>query len=165
MVRMVYGDGYKVAAGTWATDVKIGLGRARVDVAAQVKLRQFKVGWPVGFRQMQPFGPWEPRTGATYWERHQAVVEALAGETLGVSGPFLLKPATSCARPLLSLARQNQPWLFRLKPGTDFYDYNWNMASIIDTSASRGMALAADPSGEYLWATQPNEVWRSMCPG
>ncbi|MCJ7514516.1 MAG: hypothetical protein MUO89_00895 [Dehalococcoidia bacterium] len=165
VVRMVYGDGYKVTAGTWATDAKIGLGRARVDVAAQVRLRQFQVGWPVGFRQMQPYGPWEPRTASTYWERHQAVVEALAGEVLDVSGLYLLKPPTSCSRPLLSLARQNQPWLFRLKPGTDFIDYNWNKASFIDTSASRGMALAADPNGEYLWATQPNEVWRTQCPG
>jgi hypothetical protein len=165
VVRMVYGDGYRQTAGTWATDAKIGLGRARVDVAAQVRLRQFTVGWPVGFRQMQPWGPWEPRTASTYWERHQAVIDALAGETLDVSGPYLLKPATSCARPLLSLARQNQPWLFRLKPGTDFYDYNWNKASTMESSASRGMALAADPSGEYIWATQPDEVWRTPCPG
>jgi len=168
VVRMVYGDGYRQAAGTWATDAKIGLGRARVDVAAQVRLRQFSTGWPVGYRQMT----WEQKAAwsrqvksSTYWERLAAVYEALAGETLDVSGPFLLKPATSCARPLLSLARQNQPWLFRLKPGTDFYDYNWNKASIIDTSASRGMALAADPSGEYIWATQPTEVWRALCPG
>jgi hypothetical protein len=165
VVRMVYGDGYKVAAGTWAEDAKIGLGRARVDVAAQVKLRQFQVGWPVGFRQMQPYGPWKPFTASTYWERHQAVVEALAGEALDVSGPYLLKPATSCSRPLLSLARQNQPWLFRLKPGTDFIDYNWNKASFIDTLASRGMALAADPNGEYIWAAQPDEVWRTPCTG
>jgi hypothetical protein len=165
VVRMVYGDAYKVAAGTWATDAKIGLGRARVDVAAQVKLRQFAVGWPVGFRRLQPFGPWEPRTASTYWERHQAVVEALAGETLDVSGPYLLKPATSCSRPLLSLARQNQPWIFRLKPGTDFIDYNWNKASTMESSASRGIALAADLNGEYIWATQPDEVWRTPCPG
>lgn len=165
VVRMVYGDGYKVAAGTWAEDAKIGLGRARVDVAAQVRLRQFQVGWPVGFRQMQPYGPWKPFTASTYWERHQAVYEALAGETLDVSGPYLLKPATSCSRPLLSLARQNQPWLFRLKPGTDFIDYNWNKASFIETQASRGIALAADPNGEYIWATQPNEVWRAACVG
>jgi hypothetical protein len=165
VVRMVYGDGYKVAAGTWATDAKIGLGRARVDVAAQVRLRQFQVGWPVGFRQMQPYGPWAPRTASTYWERHAAVYEALAGETLDVSGPYLLKPATSCSRPLLSLARQNQPWLFRLKPGTDFIDYNWNKASFIDTLASRGIALAADSNGEYIWAAQPNEVWRTPCTG
>jgi len=165
VVRIVHGDGYKVTAGQWATDAKIGLGRARVDVAAQVRLRQFKVGWPVGFRRMQPFGPWEPRTASTYWERHAAVYEALAGETLDVSGPFLVKPPTSCSRPLLSLARQNQPWIFRLKPGTDFIDYNWNKASFIETSASRGMALAADPNSEYIWATQPNEVWRTPCPG
>ena len=165
VVRMVYGDGYKVTAGLWATDAKISLGRARVDVAAQVRLRQFQVGWPVGFRQMQPFGPWEPRTASTYLERYHAVYEALAGETLDVSGPFLLKPPTSCSRPLLSLARQNQPWLFRLKAGTDFIDYNWNKASFIEASASRGMALAADPGSEYIWATQPNEVWRAQCPG
>jgi hypothetical protein len=165
VVRMIYGDGYKVSAGTWATDAKIGLGRARVDVAAQVRLRQFQVGWPVGFRQMQPYGPWEPRTASTYWERHQAVVEALAGEALAVSGPYLVKPPTSCSRPMLSLARQNTPWIYRLKPGTDFIDYNWNKASFIDTGASRGMALAADPNSEYIWATQPNEVWRTQCPG
>ena len=165
VVRMVYGDGYRQAAGTWATDAKIGLGRARVDVAAQVRLRQFNVGWPVGFRRMQPYGPWEPRTASTYWERHQAVIEALAGEVLDVSGPYLVKPPTSCSRPLLSLSRQNQPWIFRLKPGTDFFDYNWNKASTMESSASRGMALAADPSGEYIWATQPDEVWRTPCPG
>jgi hypothetical protein len=165
VVCMVYGEGYKVAAGTWAADAKVGLGRARVDVAAQVRLRQFQVGWPVGFRRMQPYGPWEPRTASTYWERHQAVYEALAGETLDVSGPYLVRPPTSCTTPLLSLARQNQPWLFRLKPGTDFIDYNWNKASFIDTSASRGMALAADPNSEYIWATQANEVWRASCPG
>jgi len=168
VVRMVYGDGYRQTAGTWATDVKIGLGRARVDVAAQVSLRQFNTGWPVGYRlmSMEQRAAWSRQVkSSTYMERYQAVVEALAGETLDVSGPYLLKPPTSCTRPLLSLARQNQPWLFRLKPGTDFYDYNWNKASSIDTSASRGMALAADPSGEYLWATQPNEVWRALCPG
>ena len=165
VVRMVYGDGYKVAAGTWAEDAKVGLGRARVNVAAQVKLRQFQVGWPVGFRRMQPFGPWEPRAASTYWERHQAVYEALAGETLDVSGPFLLKPPTSCAGPLLSLAKQNQPWIFSLKPGTEFIDYDWNKASFVDTSASRGMALAADPGSEFIWAAQPNEVWRARCTG
>jgi len=160
VVRMVYGDGYKVTAGTWGTDGKIGLGRARVDVVSQVRLRQFKVGWPVGFRQMQPYGPWEPRTASTYWERHQAVIEALAGETLGVSGPSLVKPSGYVA--MLSLSRQTQPWLFRLKPGTDFFDYNWNKASFIDASASRGMAIACDSS--YIWATQANEVWRSALP-
>ena len=168
VVRMVYGDGYRQTAGTWSTDVKIGLGRARVDVATQVRLRQFATGWPVGYRlmSMEQRAAWSRQVkSSTYMERYQAVIDALAGETLDVSGPYLLKPPTSCTRPLLSLARQNQPWLFRLKPGTDFYDYNWNKASSIDTSASRGMALAADPSGEYLWATQPNEVWRTQCPG
>jgi hypothetical protein len=161
VARMVYGDGYKVTADTWATDDKIPLGNAKVDVAAQVRLRQFKVGWPIGFRQMQPYGPWKPRTASTYWERHHAVLEALAGEALGVSGPYLVKPSSYPT--LLSLARENQPWLFRLTPGSDFYDSKWDKASFIDTSASRGMALATASS--YIWATQANEVWRSAMPG
>jgi hypothetical protein len=151
VVRMVYGDGYKVAAGTWATDQKIGLGRATVDVQAQMALRRFESQWRYGA---------EARRTPTYWERHQAVVEALAGETLDVSGPSLVKPSGYV--PLLALSRQNQPWLFKLKPGTDFYDYNWNKASFINTLASRGMAIACDSS--YIWATQPNEVWRSALP-
>jgi hypothetical protein len=35
----------------------------------------------------------------------------------------------------------------------------------MEASASWGMALATDPAGEYIWATQPNEVWRTPCPG
>jgi len=169
VVRMVYGDGYRQAAATWATDVTIGLAsRARVEVAAQVRLRQFKTGWPVGYSRMtqEQRAAWSRQVkSSTYWERYQAVLEALAGETLDISGPYLVKPPTSCSSPLLSLARQNQPWLIRLAPGTDFFDYNWDKANVIETSASRGMALAADPSGEYIWATQPNEVWRAQCPG
>ncbi len=163
VVRMVYGDGYKVTAGLWGDDVKIGLGRASVDVAAQVRLRKFEVGWPVGYRLMsldQQYRYLTARKSPTYWERHQAVVSALAGETLDVSGPFLAKPSSYPV--FLSLSRQNQPWLFRLKPGTDFFDYNWNKASFIDASASHGMAIACDSS--YIWATQANEVWRSALP-
>ena len=163
VVRMVYGDGYKVTAGTWATDEKIGLGRASVDVAAQVRLRRFQTGFPVGYSRLsldQQYNWLSQVQSPTYWERHQAVVSALAGETLDVSGPSLAKPASYPV--ILSLARQNQPWIFRLKPGSDFYDYNWNKASFIDSSASRGMAIACDSS--YIWATQPNEVWRSALP-
>lgn len=160
VVRMVYGDGYKVTAGDWAEDQKIGLGRARVDVQSQVRQRQFEVGFPVGFRRLQPFGPWQPRSSSTYWERHQAVVEALAGEALDVSGPSIVEPPSYPA--LLGISRQNQPWVYRLKPGSDFYDYNWNKAATIDTRAPWGMALACDSS--YIWATQPHEVWRSALP-
>ena len=163
VVRMVHGDGYKVAAGEWATDQKIGLGRARVDVASQIKLRQFHTSYPVGYSRMtyEQKAAWRAQVrSSTYWERHQAVISALAGETLDVSGPFLVKPSNYSA--LLSLSRQNQPWLFRLKAGSDFIEYNWDKASFIETLASRGMALACDAN--YLWATQPNEVWRSALP-
>ncbi len=151
VVRMVYGDGYRQTAGTWATDQKIGLGRARLDIDAQMALRQFGSQWRFGGAS---------RHTPTYWEKQQAVLQELAGETLDVSGPFIAKPASYQA--LLSLARQDQPWLFRLKPGTDFYDYNWNKASTIGTQAAYGMAIACHAN--YIWATQANEVWRSPLP-
>jgi hypothetical protein len=165
VVRMVYGDGYRQTADTWADDVKIGLGRAWIDIDSQMALRKF---------QSQPrFAHWVTEEGrdifreyrsirppATYWERHQAVVEAQANEDLAVSGPFLVKPSGYHA--LFSLARQNQPWLFRLRPGSDFYDYNWTKASYLDAIAPYGLAAACDSS--YIWATQANEVWRSLLP-
>ena len=126
-------------------------------------MRQFQTSYPVGYSRMtyEQKAAWRAQVrSSTYWERHQAVVSALAGETLDVSGPFLVKPSSYSA--LLSLSRQNQPWLFRLKAGSDFIEYNWNKASFIETLASRGMALACDAN--YIWATQPNEVWRSALP-
>lgn len=151
VVRMVHGDGFKVAAGSWTTDAKIGLGRARVDIASQMALRRFESQWRWGALA---------RKTPTWWEKQQAVLEALSGETLDISGPFLNKPSGYVA--LLSLARQQQPWIFRLRPGTDFFDYNWNKASIVQTLAPFGLALAS--TGTHLWATQANEVWRTELP-
>ena len=54
--RMVYGCGYRVAAGTWADDVKIGLARAHVEVDYMLALRQFGSQWygGSGARQKPP---------------------------------------------------------------------------------------------------------------
>jgi len=153
VVRMIYGDGDQVAAGTWGTDQKISLARARVDFSTQLTLRQFKTGWSYASRGKKASIP-------TYWERHQAVIEALAGESLDVSGPSLWKPSTYSA--LLSLARGNTPWVYRLKAGSEFIDDQWTKTSPIPTAASYGLALSDD--GTYLWATQANEVWRCLLP-
>ena len=153
VVRMIYGDGDQVAVGTWGTDQKISLARARIDFATQLTLRQFKTGWSYAT-------PGTKARVTTYWERHQAVIEALAGEAAGVSGPSLWKPSTYTA--LLSLARGNTPWVYRLKPGSEFIDDQWTKACSINTSAGYGLALADD--GTYLWATQSNEVWRCLLP-
>jgi len=150
IVKMIYGDGGKVAAGTWGTDEKIGLGRARVDVQAEMLLRKF---------QTQYWGGAAARHTPTYWEKHQAVLETLAGDDSGLAGVSLCKPSDYGA--LLSAARSNTPWLFKLSG--DFIDSNWNKASTIPTGAGYGMALAQD--GTYLWATQANEVWRTALPG
>jgi len=153
VVRMIYGDGDQVAAGTWGTDQKISLGRARVDVAAQIALRRFTTGWSWATRD-------RASRAATYWEKHQAVLEALAGESLDVSGASLTLPDNYPA--LLSLARSNLPWVYRLQPGSEFIDYNWSKASSISTRAPYGLAVGCDDT--YLYATQANEVWRTPIP-
>jgi len=153
VVRMIYGDGDQVSAGTWGTDQKIGLGRARLDIAAQIAMRRFETGWSWTTRGRARYQP-------TYWEKRQAVIEALAGESLDVGGAFLTLPSSYPA--LLSLARENQPWLFRLKPGSEFIDYNWNKASNINTVAPYGLAIDTDAT--YIYATQANEVWRTAIP-
>jgi len=152
LYRMVCGDGDRVTAGTWTTDLKIGLARTKLSFSAQMQLRQFK--------SQRMFGGEACRT-PTWWEKHQTVIEALAGEGLDVAGVSITKPASSPA--LLTTARSLAPWLFRMKPGTDFYDNLWNKASFIQNCLSNyGMALACDSS--YIWATQANEVWRSALP-
>jgi len=149
IVKMIYGDGDKVAAGTWGTDEKIGLGRARIDVESQMILRQFHSQFRYGGLA---------RATPTWWEKHQAVLETLAGDDSGLAGVSLCKPSGYGA--LLSAARSNTPWVFKLSG--DFIDANWNKASTIPTAAGYGLALAQD--GTYLWATQPNEVWRTALP-
>ena len=157
-VRMIYGDGDQVAAGTWGTDQKISLARARVDVAAQIALRRFTTGWSWSTRDKASRVP-------TYWEKHQAVLEALAGDSLDVSGASLALPLTA-GQPnypaLLSLARSNLPWVYRLQPGSEFIDYNWTKATNIPTTAPYGLALGYDDT--YIYATQANEVWRTAIP-
>ena len=153
VVRMVYGDGDQVAADSWGTDQKISLGRAHVSFAHQLAIRRFETGWSWTTRG-------RPRYWPTYWERHQSVLEALAGDNLDVSGPSLWKPSSYTA--LLGLSRSSLPWVFRLKEGSEFIDFNWNKASTIPTAATYGLALADD--GTHLWATHSNEVWRCLLP-
>ncbi len=149
--RMVYGQGYRQTADTWATDTRAGLGRARLDVRAQIQQRNF---------ESQYKGGAEARRAPTYWEVNQAVLELWAGDSADAVGPSLCRPANYPV--LLCLTRGGTPWIFRLQPGTDFYDGNWTKADTIPTTAACGMSLCADAN--YLWATQANEVWRAPNP-
>jgi hypothetical protein len=163
-VRMVYGDGYRQTAGTWATDSKLSLGRAHVDMDSMLAMRLFQRQPTWSVYQLEGHTYFKestsPRPPPTWWERHQAVLQALAGEDLTISGVSLVKPSTYQA--MLCTARSLVPWIFRLKPGSDFFDYQWSKAMTIDTTANYGLALAADSS--YVWACQANEVWRSTLP-
>ncbi len=149
--RMVYGQGYRVTSGVWATDAKVGLARARLDIRGQIAQRRF---------DQQQRGSADARKAPTYWEVNQAVLEMLAGEAPDVAGPSLCKPANYPA--LLCLTRAGTPWIFRLQPATDFFDGRWTKADSIPTYAQYGMSLCAD--GTHLWATQANEVWRAGIP-
>jgi len=163
--RMVYGDGYRQTAGTWATDQKIALGRAYIDTAAMLAMRQFQ-RQPSFARFYDEEGQLHfvkytnPKPPPTWWEKQQAVLQALAGEDSALAGISLVKPSTYPA--LLCTSRSLAPWMFRLKPGSDYFDAFWNRAMHLETNAPYGLALSADSS--YLWATQANEVWRSELP-
>lgn len=150
--RMVYGDGADVTNDTWADDIKMDLARARLDFSAQMQLRRFESQYMFGG---------ESRRFPTWWEKHHTVIEALAGEGLDMAGVSITKPSSYPA--LFSTARTTIPWLFRMKPGTAFFDSWWNKASFIQNCrANYGMAISCDSS--HIWATQANEVWRSALP-
>lgn len=150
--RMVYGDGDRVTSEVWTDDIKMDLARARLDFSAQMQLRRFE--------SQYMFGGQSRRT-PTWWEKHHTVIEALAGEGLDLAGVSITKPSSYPA--LFSTARSNTPWLFRMKPGTDFFDSWWTKASFIQNCRAKyGMAISCDSS--YIWATQANEVWRSALP-
>jgi hypothetical protein len=90
-----------------------------------------------------------------------AILAARAIDNLGLDAPFITK--TAGAPPILSLYKQGDKWFFRLRPGTDFYDSDWNKAFKQQGSCVYGMALACDSN--YIWGTRANEVWRSPLPG
>jgi hypothetical protein len=84
-----------------------------------------------------------------------------AADTLAVNAPFLTYYSTLGA--VCSFTRSNAPWFFRLRLGSEFRDMDWHKAYSLNTSATQGLALACD--GTYLYATSPNQVWRTALPG
>lgn len=159
LVRMIYGDGNKVSAGQWGTDQNLGLASARIDFSLEYQMRrQLGTGRTIvrrGVVVQQGLG-----RGLTWWERNAAVMRAMMGETVDMSGPFVHKP--SGYRALLSVSRQNEPWVFAMQPGTEFIDGRWGTAVTIPTCSPWGMALASDSS--YIYATQADEIWRAEVP-
>ncbi|MDD5313369.1 MAG: hypothetical protein PHO26_10075 [Dehalococcoidia bacterium] len=148
LARGVYGDGHSYTAGVFSGWEIINSYRARITFSAQMHLRQFRTGRA---------GRYIP----TYYERVSAVNEMRAVDNLGVDDPFLVYDSGMGA--LMSFAKDNKPWFYRLRAGTDFKDSDWYKAIPLDVTATYGLALACDST--YLYAAAPNQVWRTVLPG
>ena len=148
LARGVYGDGGSYTVGTWSGWEYINSYKARVDFSAAMHLRMFQTGRP---------GRYVP----TYYEQVSSVMQQQAADNLGVDDPYVTYHASLGA--VFSFAKDNKPWFYRLRPGTLFKDSDWSRAWPLDVTATYGLALACD--GTYLYASAPNQVWRSALPG
>jgi hypothetical protein len=148
LARGIYGDGDQYAAGVWSGWQFINSSKAKVDFSAQLSMRQFSTGRA---------GKYIP----TYYEQVSAVNQARAVDNLAVDDPFVGYHASLGA--VYSFTKDNAPWFYRLRPGTEFKDSDWYKAYPLDVIATYGLALASD--GVYLYAAAPNQVWRTALPG
>lgn len=148
LARGIYGDGDQYPAGTFSGWEFINSYKARVDFTEQIALRQFRTG-KAG------------RSVPTYFEQVSAINALRAADNLGVDDPYITYHASLGA--MFSFSKDNQPWFYRLRPGTEFKDSDWYRAYPLDATATYGLALASD--GTYLYAAAPNQVWRTALPG
>ncbi len=148
LARGIYGDGGSYTVGTWSGWEFVNSYKAKVDFSAAMRLRQFRTGRS---------GRYTP----TYYEQVSSVMQQQAADNLGVDDPYLTYHASLGA--VFSFAKDNRPWFYRLKPGTEFKDSDWSRAWPLDVTATYGLALACD--GTYLYAAAPNQVWRTALPG
>ena len=146
--RIIYGDGYRVPHNEWGTNHKIPLDQVRMDDEYNLVIRDL-------FRAFQKAGINPCGDG---WEVNPIVLSALAGEPLEEGHPSLIKPTDHPF--LLSIQRDDYAWLFIHGKDADFSDLDWEKARKFGTYAPYGLALTFD--GNYIWATQADEVWRSL---
>lgn len=145
LARAIWGDGDQYPVGTFSGWEFINSYKAKVEFSSQVALRQFRT------RRKSP----------TYYEKVSAVNETRAVDNLGVDDPYLVYHASLGA--MFSFSKDNKPWFYRLRPGTEFKDSDWYRAWPLDVMATYGLALCCD--GTYLYASAPNQVWRTGLPG
>ena len=147
LARAVYGDGVQYSVGTFSGFEFINSYKAKVDFTGQMALRQWR-----SRRSMR---------SPTYYEQYSAVMEERGVDNLGVDDPFICYHSSLGA--CFSFSKDNRPWFYLLRPGTQFKDSDWYRAFPLETTASYGLAVACD--GTYLYATSPDQVWRTSLPG
>ena len=148
LARGIFGDGDQYPVGTWSGWQFINSTKAKVDFSAQLSVRQFSTGRA---------GKYIP----TYYEQVSAVNEMRAVDNLAVDDPFVCYQSSLGV--IYSFTKDNAPWLYRLRPGTEFKDSDWYRAYPLDVIATYGLALASD--GVYLYVAAPDQVWRTALPG
>lgn len=147
LARGVYGDGVQYPVGTFSGFEFINSYKARVDFTGVMASRQ-----------------WQSRRSLralTYYERYSVVMAQRGVDNLGVDDPFICYHSASGA--CFSFSKDNKPWFYLLKPGTQFKDSDWYRAFPLESMAPYGLAVACD--GAYLYATSPDQVWRTALPG
>jgi hypothetical protein len=148
LAKAIYGDGDQYSADDFSGFTFLDTASAKVDYSDYLCLRQFQTKAP-------------GRKTATWWERTSIVLSQRAIENIGVDHPYMTYHAN--LGPVFSIAKDNASWFYRLGAGTEFYDADWHKAMPLETIATEGLALAFD--GTYLYATAPNQVWRTALPG
>ena len=147
LARGVYGDGGSYTAGTWSGWEFINSSRASINYGSIMKLRRYKTG-----RQ--------GKSSPTYYEQMSVILQQQAVDSLGVQAPFAAYNAAFGA--FHSFAKNNVPWFFRLRTGTAFAVSDWSRAWPLEATATYGLAVCSD--GTYIYASAPNQVWRSTAP-
>ncbi|MGA2159113.1 MAG: hypothetical protein ABSG90_07825 [Dehalococcoidia bacterium] len=145
LARGIYGDGDQYAVGVWSGWQFINSSKAKIDFSGQVTMRMWR----------------SKNKTTTYYEQISAVNQARAADNLAVDDPFVCYQSSLGA--MYSFTKDNAPWFYRLRPGTEFKDMDWYKAYPLDVIATYGLALASD--GTYLYAAAPNQVWRTALPG
>ena len=148
LARGIMGDGDQYAAGTfsgWSLSTAPGLrwiSPHRCTFASSAAAGQVNISPPI----MSWFPP-SSNPG-------RLITSALTTRTCAITRPW----------ELFSLLQEITGHGFiRLKPMTEFRDSDWHKAYPLEINTTYGLALACD--GIYLYATAPNQVWRTALPG
>lgn len=176
LARLVYGQGYRVTTDSWSNIDYLSMSGAKVALADLLSQYYQTAYYPPDYDSVlirfsplpQPQPPLRTFTVSSYippvfgtWETVPVVTSARASDNLDLDAPFICKPAGQ--PPVMSFIRIGERWTYRLKPGSDFYDMQWESAHKYQASTPYGLALACD--GTYIWGTRSNEVWRMLVPG
>jgi hypothetical protein len=96
------------------------------------------------------------------WQKTAMLSYGRGTDNLDMDAPFIHK--TSAGDILLFCYKNQERWLFRQRPNTDFYtDMDWYKTYKDKTSCTYGLSLCSDST--YLWGTRNNQIWRAKLPG